>query len=63
MAPVPREWLQVTLWDVLSVDEWCFSLVEPILEWFGEGWVDQSAYPWFSSNSLLFSILRLVAGY
>ena len=55
--------LWVALWDLLSVDELCFAAVEPVLELVGEGWIDQSLYPWFSSNSLLCSLLRLVAGY
>ena len=57
------EWLWGALWDFLSVVELCFSTTEPILGVFGEGWLDQSFYPWFSSNSLLFSLLRLLAGY
>ena len=55
--------LWVALWDFLSVDELCFATVEPILELVGEGWLDPSFYPWCSSNSLLCSLFRLVAGY
>ena len=55
--------LWVALWDVLSVDELCFATVEPILKWVGQGWLQQSIYPWFSARSLLFSVLRLAAGY
>ena len=57
MDPDPSEWLWVALWDfLLSVDELCLSATGPILELVGEGWLDQSFY-------LLFSLLRLLAGY
>ena len=52
----------VALWDLISLDELCFAVVEPVLEIVGEGWVHQSWYPWFSSNSLFCFVLRLVAG-
>ena len=52
----------VALWDLLSLKELCFAAVEPVLEIVSEGWVHQSWYPWFSSNSLFCSVLRLVAG-
>ena len=54
--------LWVALWDLLSVDELCCAAVEPVLELVGEGWLDQSSYPWYSSNSLFCSLFRLVAG-
>ena len=55
--------LWVALWDVLSVDGLCFATVEPIFKRVGQGWLQQSLYPWFSARSLLFSLLRLAAGY
>ena len=55
--------LWVALWDVLSVDELCFAIVEPVLKWVGQGWLEQPLYPWFSARSLLFAVLGLATGY
>ena len=55
--------LWVALWDVLSVDKLCFATVEPIVKWVGQGWLQQSLYPWWSARSLFFAVLRLVSGH